>query len=137
MPGKEKGTPKGQGPQLSTVVCGSLDNAATTKLNLNCPLGIFLSYVLQTLRVDLDNKIKEVNVQADQVVPQVPPDTTEEQMGEATTVAREAAVAEKDKLKELALQLAEIGGKMAAATAHNIELLDESNGLAQCQQVKY
>jgi hypothetical protein len=32
------------------------------------------------------------------------------------------------------VKLGEIGKKMAASTAHNIELMDESNTLVQCQE---
>jgi hypothetical protein len=114
---------------------GAADNTVTAKLNLNCPLGIFLSYSLQTLRVELDKKVKEVNEQADQIVPIIPPDTSEEQMEGVANAAKEAAATEKDKLHDLAAKLGDIGVKMAASTAHNIELLDESNGLVQCQEV--
>ena len=130
-----KGIPKVQGPQLSSVICGVVDNAATAKLNLNCPLGIFLSYSLQTLRVELDKKIKETIEQADQVVLSIPPDTTADKLDEVTNAAKDAAAAEKERLQELATKLGVIGAKMSASTAHNIELLDESNCLVQCQEV--
>ena len=132
---KSKEPPKVQCPQLASVVCGAADNTAAAKLNLNCPLGIFLSYSLQTLRVELDKKKKGVDEEADQVYPVIPPDTPEEQLEEVTIAAKEKAVVEKDRLQQLAKQLAEFGSMIAAATAHNIDLVDENNGLLQCQEV--
>lgn len=134
--GMSKSAPsKVQGPQLALVVCGSVDKTAMTKLNLNCPLGIFLSYSLQTLRVELDKKIKEVNEQSDLVVFEIPPNTPDDRIEAETTAAKETALAEKERLNGLAVKLNEIAAKMTAASVHRIELLDESNGLVQCQDV--
>mmetsp|Transcript_3265 Transcript_3265/g.5753 ORF Transcript_3265/g.5753 Transcript_3265/m.5753 type:complete len:179 (-) Transcript_3265:17-553(-) len=128
-----KGAPKSVGPQLAHVVCGSADKLATAKLNMNCPLGIFLSYSLQTLRVDLEKKIKEVNEEVEHVVVVIPPETPEEELEAVTATAKETCAAEKERLQELSLKLGEIHAMIAATTAHGIELLDEGNGIIQCQ----
>jgi hypothetical protein len=130
-----KGAAVVEGPQLAHVVCGSTDVTAIAKLNLNSPLGIFLSYSLQTLRVDLEKKIKEVTEQIEHVVAVIPPDTPEEELEAVTVTAKETCTAEKARLQELVTKLAEINSQMASTTAHGIDLLDESNSVMQCQDV--
>ena len=132
-----KGAPtKTAGPQLATVVCGETDaHQLSIKLNLNCPLGIFLSYVLQNLRPALSKRIKAVAEEADAVVPVIPSDTPEDQLESVTISAKETAGAEKDKLTELVSKLEDINGKLAASTAYDLELLDEGNSIVQCQEV--
>lgn len=123
------------GPQLSSVICGAADDMVSAKLNLNCPLGIFLSYALQSLKVELDNKVSDINDQADQVMPIVPLDTAEDQLEEVTNTAKDAAAAKKEQLHELGRKLREMGTKIASSTAHYIDLLDENNVIMQCQEV--
>ena len=132
---KGKGQASQSGPQLSTVICGVPENAAVAKLNLNCPIGIYLSYALQALKVELDKKKKELNDQMNMIVPVIPPDTPEDNLEDVTNTAKEDAAREKEKMIELSEKLQEIADKMGASTAYNAELLDEGNSPLQCQEV--